>query len=771
MKKIASLNCIHNRKTNTERNITMKKHTIIKIASCALACTMLAGTAAMTVSAAAPSTTSSSASTQKEAAMKTALTAVKKRITIPDELSEFSYSTSQQRSMTKYSFNWRTPSDAKEYKYIEVNIVGNVIFSYNSNINRDEKNDVISFAKLSDSELLSKAKAHLKALNPDIYSKAEISIKRIDIKGNNASFSICHKENGEYVDSDGGNMSIDKNTGELISFNVSWLENASYASTAKAISEKEAQKAFQQLCTLEPRYTISTDWKTGEKSVALVYRPSFGGLIDAFTGKESTYELDRTKDSGSSLPFGSIYANPATGIWDDGVECEEECAEAEDNGVKFTEAELREIQTDESLMTKDAITELLKKDKYIQLPSDFKLDSFNLYKNDKDEYFYNLYYRTNNNSNPVPTPIVYEDGTEEAVIEEPAEEDDYGYFRVNINAKTGEVNSFSKDGVFIAANKNLPDTTPYPVKKNAAIADAAIKHFYPELCEKYKAIESNTAPADYYMDSKQVKHYECYRTYTYNRYENGVLVEGDGINLTMNSAGEVRNISITFTEDLKFPSVPKFDADKAFASLFKQQDIARSYIYYIKKDGTAKTYLVYSTNGFTLDRNYKLCNYNGGEYTVSTSSSDVPKYSDISGIKQEAAIKALARYGITLDSTGGKFNPDGAITDREFIPLLRKVLYNYSYLSIKEEDAVTLTNAGAAKCFVDTINGSDYAELKGIFKSPYSDVPETSKNVGYIAIAKAMGFMDKGNGKFDPSHKLTRAEAMQIIYDYIVNRK
>ncbi|MGN1102502.1 MAG: YcdB/YcdC domain-containing protein, partial [Huintestinicola sp.] len=568
----------------------MKKLTIMKIASCALACTMLAGTAAMTASAATSSAVSSSTSTQKEAAMKTALTAVKKRITIPEELSEFSYSTSQQRSMTKYSFHWKTPSDAKEYKYIDVNIVGNVIFSYNSNINSDDNYDDISFAKLSDSELLAKAKAHLKALNPDIYSKAEISIKRIDIKGNKASFSICHKENGEYVDSDGGNMTIDKNTGELISFNVSWLENASYASTAKAISEQEAQKAFQQLCTLEPRYAISTDWTTGEKSVALVYRPSFSGLIDAFTGKMSTYDVDRAKDNGSSLPFGSIYANPATGIFDEEVvECEEACDEGADDSVKFTEAELREIQTDEPLLTKDAITELMKKDKYIQLTSNFKLDSFNLYKNDKGEYFYNLYYRTNNNSTPVPTPIVYEDGTVEEVIEEPAEEDDFGYFRVNINAKTGDVKSFSKDGVFIAANKNLSDTKPYPVKKNAAIADAAIKHFYPDLCEKYKASESNTAPADFYMDSKQVKHYEQYRTYTYNRYENGVLVEGDSITLTMNNAGEVRSISITFTEGLKFPSVPKYDADKAFASLFKQQDIARSYIYYIKMDGTAKT--------------------------------------------------------------------------------------------------------------------------------------------------------------------------------------
>ena len=44
--------------------------------------------------------------------------------------------------------------------------------------------------------------------------------------------------------------------------------------------------------------------------------------------------------------------------------------------------------------------------------------------------------------------------------------------------------------------------------------------------------------------------------------------------------------------------------------------------------------------------------------------------------------------------------------------------------------------------------------------------------VGYIAIAKALGFAsaDK-NGNYSPDKVLTRAQAMQMIYDYIKRLK
>ena len=90
----------------------------------------------------------------------------------------------------------------------------------------------------------------------------------------------------------------------------------------------------------------------------------------------------------------------------------------------------------------------------------------------------------------------------------------------------------------------------------------------------------------------------------------------------------------------------------------------------------------------------------------------------------------------------------------------------------KEEKAVTLTKKEAAKVFVDVYGGSDYAELKGIYRAPFKDVAVSDDYVGYIAIAKALGFAsaDK-NGNYSPDKVLTRAQAMQMIYDYIKRLK
>ena len=63
---------------------------------------------------------------------------------------------------------------------------------------------------------------------------------------------------------------------------------------------------------------------------------------------------------------------------------------------------------------------------------------------------------------------------------------------------------------------------------------------------------------------------------------------------------------------------------------------------------------------------------------------------------------------------------------------------------------------------------SEAARLKGIFKSPFTDIPETHADCGYIAIAKAKGMVNGTNGKFDPSKGITKGECLKLMYDYIV---
>ena len=79
-----------------------------------------------------------------------------------------------------------------------------------------------------------------------------------------------------------------------------------------------------------------------------------------------------------------------------------------------------------------------------------------------------------------------------------------------------------------------------------------------------------------------------------------------------------------------------------------------------------------------------------------------------------------------------------------------------------------LTRKEVAKYLVSGIYGDKITSLKGIFKSPYKDVSESSEYVGYIAVAKATGLM-KGvsSTKFKPNTYFKRGEALKLVYDYL----
>ncbi len=715
----------------------MKKRTLIKIASVVMACTMCLGTVT-TAGFTAYAQTSGTSESAKEAAMKTALTKVKKRVTIPAQISEFTYRVQNKISTDCFTFTWSTPKSAKIREEINISIAGDTIINYNYGKYDNTEKGGQSFAKLTDEELLSKAKEHLKKLNPHAYAGGVYSISGINLFGENATVSFQRKVNGIAVDSNGASVILNKDTGKLIAMNMEWWEDAEFASTAAMLSAEEAIASFKKNCNLTPAYTISYDYENDKHTARLVYRAEYDSEMDAFTGKKSTIWSDMANDKGISyFPFGGYGAYDY--ITEDEVAVEE--AGAADGGVNFTEAELKEIEADKSLLKKNDITEMLQDDKYVNLNDDAVLKNSYLYKDEKtEEYFYTLVYETDSSKS---------------------------YYRANVylNAKTGEIENF-----YISDNKSLSNTKAYPVEENLTIAKDVMKYFYGDICGSYKSDPENSRPSDYYTNKNGTKVYETARSYIFNRYVNDVIVEGDTIRVEIDNKGNVSSVNYNYT-DVKFPSAPELDKDKAIDSLFKQQPMKLYYDGYYKRDGSVKTYLIYRTDSFTLNRNYKLC-YHNGESIKTTSAETDTNYTDIKGNKYEKAITTLARYGITLDSADRKFNPDGALTDLEFSALVYKAMKNYVPYTIRNASddvkPLTLTKALAAKAFVEAQGGGEYAQLKGIFTSPYKDVSAKHEYVGYIAIAKAMGFIDPSVKNYNPDSKVTRGEAMQIIYDYIL---
>lgn len=743
------------------------KKTIAKTAAMVMA-VMLAGAACMPAAVTAFAYTSSTTSDNSQVEMKEALTIVKKRVAIPKEVSEFKYTTSESYGTKSFNFTWTTPNGASEYRQIRVSITGGIITSYSDSQNSSSYSSNPKLAKLTEKQLLEKAKGYIKQLNPDIVNDVKLEIGSLSLFSNTATVSFKRYENGILVSGNNGSVTLDKNTGTLKSFSVNWWENAEFADPKGAKSEAEIQEAYKKLCNLTPYYKISTEWKKDENTgkytsnqvVKIVYDPDFTSEIDAFTGKESTIWEDMSNAEGTRY-YGNGWGNAVT-------EEEEECADeaGADDSIEFTKEELEKIEQDNNLIKTDKAFELLKKDKYAALTDDYTLKSYNIYseKNEKTgEETFCLY-------------LNY-------TVKDDLEKKYKGYkvINVEINAETGEVLYLNK----YSNNSDLPKLN---VSKANAIADAVTKTYAKDIVKEYKADSGNTAPVkSWEYDSKTV--YEDSRMFTYSRYVNGIQVWGERINVSVDSNGVVTNYSTNHTEDVTFPSANILSESEAFDKLFTQQDFDYYYDGWITKDGKVKTYLIYKMNGFYLNaKTGKLCNWNGSDKTAYVSARDV-KYSDIKDIPQEEAIKALQKYGIAL-TNDSRFKPDEIITEEDFANLLTNALGGYE-VAIDEDveeayaDAsldkgtdkkddnegdkkhIETTMREAAKMFGQLYLPSDVAKMK-IFKSPFSDVKNSDDDAGYLAVANAKGFITGTDGKLNGDKTITRAEAVQIIYDYLV---
>lgn len=732
------------------------KKTIAKTAALIMAA-MIAGTTCvpMTISAYKSSSTTSD---ESQVAMKEALTIVKKRVDIPKEVSEFDYTEYENQSTRTFRFVWSTPDTAKKHRNIEVTITGGVITNYYDSGSNSRWLDKPEFAKLSDEQILSKAKGHIKKLNPDIADSIKLEVGSFSLFSNQVSVRFDRYENGIIVDGNSGSVTLDKDTGELIAFEASWWENAEFASPKGAKSEKEIGEAYKKFCDLTPYYRIYSEYEYNEKTgkserkqkVSIVYVPDNYDEIDAFTGKKSTIWEDMNKAEGTRYYGG----------YDDVVT--EECAEAEagvDEDVSFTPAELEKIQQDENLIKTDEAFKLLKKDKFVALTDDYELKSYDVYydtdEKTKEETFYiNLSYG----------------------VKSSLKKDYKGYKNVSvrINGETGEViylNKYGRD-----TKNGLPKLD---VSKAHNIAKEAAKTYSKDIFSGYKASSSNTKPVNSWKNGNTTE-YETTRNFEFNRYVNNIMVWNNSISVTVDSNGVVTNYNVNHTEDVTFPSADILSESEAFDKLYEQKDFDYYYDGWVTKDGKVKTYLIYKMDGFYLNaKTGKLCNWDGIEKNVYVSAEDV-KYSDIKGIKQEKAILELQKYGIVL-TKDSKFKPDEPITENEFASLMTNVMGGYEVaveeepidegessaeVKAKEKDAAETTMREAAVMFGKLYLPADIAKMK-IFKSPFSDVKDTDEDAGYLAVAYEKDFVKGTGGKLGGNNTITRAEAVQIMYDYV----
>lgn len=719
------------------------------------------------------------ASSKETEDLKKAITEVKKRINIPKELDQFKYDTNVRYGTNFYTLKWyketteKRPSGAeytRETESITVSFFNGYISRYYHARSDQPDYGKPMFAKLTPEKQQEFAEKYLTKLNPGFKGNAVFKRETSDqsLTERTVSFYISREENGIPVSDNRGRIVIDRDTGELVEYSLKWWSDADIPAPKDILSVEKVSEIYKERKGLKAYYNIfrvgEYDKETGEYKYNVfaspVYVPVNYGQneIDAFTGKYTAIYDDKKKYSYTDAYdwSGYIYSDGEVMEEAEYEYCDEEAAY---DDVELNEAEIKALETENSYISYENMLKIIKDDPFIVFNDKLILSSKRLSTstdyngNVKNEWVMSFRYSTSKD-------------TEDSIS-----------LSVRADAVTGEIITFSKSYSY---GKNSPNKLTKKADRTAVRkrADEAGKHF---LGERFSEYRCDGIPETTRQDTSI--------NVRYTRYVNDLPVPADTLNIRVDSNNEVLGFSYTY-HDLKFPEAKLVGEDKAYEKLFENMKPELTYEGFADLQLKPHIYLTYTFDSdFTINAlTGERVTYENKPYyteeTVKASEDKEIKYTDIGGYKYEDEINTLLAYGIYITDSD-KLDPNGAITIGEFNRVSSILGKNFSsyysvYINGNYDKEATmkkmnkkLTRQELAMIYLRLFK-SDYAAaagVQGVFKSYYSDVPESSPYCGYITLARASGLIKAKDGKFDPNGTLTRGEVLHILYTYLLTDK
>lgn len=718
-------------------------------------------------------------------AMRNAILDIKKRVTIPQSLDKFKYETKTEYETTYYQFAWYhvDESDGRSYdydsydidyaldkadEYVTVEYYNGFISSYEY-WGKESGSSKPSFAKLSAKEQDDLAKKYLYQLNPNLKGNPVIerTSSEMNLFGNTVAYRISRKESGIDFGSNYGSITIDRDTGELLKYSLKWWSDAKLPDASKKLSVKEVSDIYASRKPLEAYYDIftkyeynaETDERTYTPYVLAVYEPTVSGEneIDALTGKYTSLYDDREKFSYTDAYNWNGYDSDDVAY----APSEYDDEDLDDDDDYLSDAEKEALEKENKYLSYEEALKIIKADEYIVFNKELVLKS-NTISSYTDDY------GVSRPSRYLHFEFTSSDETKDDI-----------YLNVNLDAYSGKIINFSKAYDYGDKSKNKNETV-LNEKTALAVAGKAAKHFIGDKAEEYR-YNNNVKPTKYTTEA----------TFSYTRYVNDLPTAFDYINVDVDSRGEVLGFSYKYHE-IEFPEANLVTEEEAYKKLFEHMKPNLYYTGFTDLQLASHVYLTYEfepnylINAVTGER----ITSRGEPYYTAEKESEPQKeaklYTDIKGHKYEKEITTLFEYGIRITDSE-TLDPDGAITIGEFAELCyaahrtsisglypNERKYNeetgrYEYFEnpmLKKK----LTRGELAKIYVYTYAKDCFAaaDIKGIYASPYKDVPQDNPYCGYIAIAKAKGLIADGE-EFGYNKTLSRGKCLKAFYDYIAS--
>lgn len=672
---------------------------------------------------------------QDSKALASAITVAKTRLDIPEELSEFSYNVINRNLNNTYQLTWSTPGNAEEYKSVTVYVSGSIITSYYSS-DYGYSNSDGKLAKLSGDQLYEKAKQLIKKIDPTIAGVIRLDRDSLYISTYNdrAQLSFVRVRGDVPVKNDTGSIVLNKNTGELISFNLNWHQNAMFKDAANAISLDEAKEKYAEMINIQPQYEFYYDWESKELKSRLVYVQTDYGEINAFTGNKSDFTADGYYDMNDGI---------AT---DDAVE-EEADADKGNGGYEFTEQEKAELDKKLPYASEAAIKKLLQSDSYLTYKTDMELSYSDLYKvtvGDDVKYYYRASFTNADWGNEWEEPMpVYDEWEDEVDVEVDYAEEPKEYQQVTIcvDAESGQILSYNY------SDSAYQQSSSYDSAKADQLAQKIAKKY---AGDKYSEFSDYSSYVGSWTNDVDKKTYYWGSDHSWTRYANGIKVAGDSIGVSFNSEMKLTSYQINYTDIPLVDPAGMLTAKQMMNKFWERSDLNLYYLARLNNKVT-KTVLVYGTD-------YNL-------YADAFTGESIYGYyqkqeNDLSGIKDTKLLdmaKKLDDHGFIISTT--KFSENDPATAEAFGNLIGR---DYDEEDVESVSSKKLTRGEALVLFTRSVCGDTLPSLKGIYKSPFSDVSDDDANVGYYAIAYGLGAVS--GDKLDPDKYFTMGDLINMVY-------
>lgn len=654
--------------------------------------------------------------------MQEVLLLVKEKIHIPEELSDFSWDVHEYNEKVSYRFSWTSP-DYEKSMSVSCDDQGRITNYYQNTFKVSDK----KLSGISKAELIAFAETFLRTTVPEafvddtdllVYNEESyhvsgnlmynIGFERqkdgIRVKDNNAEVYLCVVDEEIRVRSMYAQVAYDAEFDE------------------KREDMADYQEKYQELFPVQ-----------------LIYRDKYQPLAKENEPHFVPVLVYRIKDDNAG------YMSSSTGeiITEDPFDEDYKAApEAEDSvvnmgaagGSSLTPQELEELNKVKDLLRYQDIEKAVRKLPYLDLSDKLELNNNNLYKDEFGDYYFELDYSNEDENN-------------------------YWYFNVRANAKTGEILALSGNSGQYEEEKELTSAQKLSAeKKMAEFLNAVAKEKLTET-EKVHGYTYGTTISDSYVRMVQGVPY----------INNGIQITFDGKN------NVVRNYTLNFTKGNFANSKDAMGAEKAYEKILEYAPIQPVYI---KSGGVYQKV-------FTLSRNSVSIDAISGEDQNREFKTDY-HYDDIAGHWIEDAAIKLAEIQVGLPED--KLEPEKAISQVEFLRLLSSAVMGQYYQEYTDEELYNelIWNGCISKeekapesqvkredafVYIIRMTGCEkVAKLTDIYRVTYGDQTELSQGkIGYAAILSGLGVICGDGGKLRPQDTLTRAEAMALAYKCLLS--